>query len=259
MHRIVLIEPHRERAALLELGFFLHLFQMLLVRHPWWHRLVLDEGGKDEGKQCFHGVTPLPAIVNLGVAPRSSMIGSMLETFSIGEAAARSGVRADTIRFYERVGVLPKPPRTDGGSGGTRRPASRGLCSSATRRGSGFRLKELAAFLGAREKGQPPCRTVRTAGDQLLADIDRQIADLQQARAEMVATLADWDRRLAEPGPAPRPGCWSRLARYPRRMPSVITRSARLMLILVDGACRRRAGPETPSKRRPQATPPTRS
>jgi MerR family mercuric resistance operon transcriptional regulator len=112
-------------------------------------------------------------------------------TFGIGEAAARSGVSVDTIRFYERVGVLPKPPRTDGGY---RR------YTDAAR--FGFPLKDLASFLRARERGQPPCRSVRAAGDRLLAEMDRRIAELAQARGDLARTLADWDRRLAaaEPG-----------------------------------------------------------
>ena len=125
----------------------------------------------------------------------------MPETFTIGEAATRSGVSADTIRFYERVGVLPKPPRSDAGY---RRYSAATVARIVFVRNAarfGFPLKELAAFLRAREKGQPPCRTVRTAGDRLLAEMDRQIAGLQQARAEMVATLADWDRRLARTAP----------------------------------------------------------
>jgi hypothetical protein len=61
----------------------------------------------------------------------------------------------------------------------------------------GFPLKELAGFLKSREKGQLPCRSVRAAGDRLLADMDRQIAELTAARGEMVRTLAEWDRMLA--------------------------------------------------------------
>jgi len=118
-------------------------------------------------------------------------------TFTIGEAAARAGISADTIRYYERVGVLPKPPRSAAGY----------RCYSDAHVGRmvfvrnaarfGFPLKELAGFLRSRDKGQSPCRSVRAAGDRLLADLDRQIAELTAARTEMDRTLADWDRRLA--------------------------------------------------------------
>lgn len=119
------------------------------------------------------------------------------ETFTIGEAAARSGVRADTIRYYERIGVLPKPPRTDAGY---RRYTDAHLVRLAFVRNAarfGFPLKELAGFLKAREKGQPPCRNVRAAGERLLTDMDRQIDEMVRARDEMRRTLAAWDERLA--------------------------------------------------------------
>jgi DNA-binding transcriptional MerR regulator len=118
-------------------------------------------------------------------------------TFKIGEAAARAGVSADTIRYYERVGVLPKPPRSDAGY---RRYSDASVARITFVRNAarfGFPLKELAGFLRAREKGQPPCRSVKAAGERLLLDMDRQIAELVKARAEMARTLADWEQRLA--------------------------------------------------------------
>jgi MerR family mercuric resistance operon transcriptional regulator len=118
-------------------------------------------------------------------------------TFNIGEAAARAGVSADTIRYYERVGVLPRPPRSDAGY---RRYTDASVARIAFVRNAarfGFPLKELAGFLRAREKGHAPCRSVKAAGERLLLDMDRQIAELAAARAEMARTLADWDRRLA--------------------------------------------------------------
>jgi len=118
-------------------------------------------------------------------------------TFTIGEAAARAGVSADTIRYYERIGVLPKPLRSDAGY---RRYSDASVARMAFVRNAarfGFPLKELAGFLRAREKGQPPCRSVKAAAERLLADMDRQIAELASARAEMARTLADWSRRLA--------------------------------------------------------------
>jgi len=119
------------------------------------------------------------------------------ETFTIGEAAARSGVSADTIRYYERIGVLPKPPRTDAGY---RRYTDAHLARLAFVRNAarfGFPLKELAGFLKAREKGQPPCRSVRAAGERLLTDMDRQIEEMLRAREDMRRTLEAWDVRLA--------------------------------------------------------------
>ena len=118
-------------------------------------------------------------------------------TFTIGEAAARAGISADTIRYYERIGVLPKPPRS---AAGYRRYSDAHVGRMVFVRNAarfGFPLKELAGFLKSREKGQLPCRSVRAAGDRLLAELDRQIAELSTARADMVRTLAEWDRMLA--------------------------------------------------------------
>ena len=118
-------------------------------------------------------------------------------TFTIAEASARSGIPADTIRYYERIGVLPKPPRS---TAGYRRYSDAHVGRMVFVRNAarfGFPLKELAGFLRSRDRGQSPCRSVRAAGDRLLADLDRQIAELTAARSEMVLTLARWDRMLA--------------------------------------------------------------
>jgi len=128
-----------------------------------------------------------------GAAPRSS---------TIGEAAARTGVSADTIRYYERIGLLPAPPRSDGGY---RRYSDQAVARIIFVRSAarfGFSLKELAGFLRAKSEGRPPCRTVRAAGERLLTEMDRQLAQLTAARASMAATLADWDARLAQGEPA---------------------------------------------------------
>src|SRR5215216_2779233 len=118
-------------------------------------------------------------------------------TFTIKEAAARAGVSADTIRHYERVGVLPRAPRTDGGY---RRYSEASLAHVTVVRNAlrfGFRLKELAIFFEARSKGKAPCRSVRASAERLLHEMDRQLAEIAAARATMAALLAEWDARLA--------------------------------------------------------------
>jgi DNA-binding transcriptional MerR regulator len=119
-------------------------------------------------------------------------------SFNISEAAARAGVSADTIRYYERVGVLPRAPRT---AAGYRRYTEEAVARIAFVRNAaafGFPLKELAGFLRARDAGQPPCRSVKAAAERLLADMDRQLAALLDARRAMAATLQEWESRLAQ-------------------------------------------------------------
>lgn len=116
--------------------------------------------------------------------------------FGIGEAARRAGVSPDLIRYYERVGVLPRAPRT---AGGFRYYSGESVARLLFVRNAirfGFSSKELASFLRARDSGRPPCHSVRGAGQRLLKDMDEQLARLQQTRAAMSETLAAWDAQL---------------------------------------------------------------
>jgi DNA-binding transcriptional MerR regulator len=120
---------------------------------------------------------------------------------TIKDAAARVGVSPDTIRHYERIGLLPPAPRTTGGYRYYTEAsvAQVVLVRSAVR--FGFSLKELAGFFKARAAGQAPCRSVRAAGGRLLDHMDQQLAELATLRSSMAAVLADWDARLAEAAP----------------------------------------------------------
>jgi len=118
-------------------------------------------------------------------------------TFNIGEAARRANVSPDLIRYYERVGVLPRAPRTAGGFRyySDETVARLLLVRNAIR--FGFPSKELAGFLKARDSGRPPCRSVRAAGQRLLQEMDAQLERLHAARAAMAETMIAWDARLA--------------------------------------------------------------
>lgn len=71
----------------------------------------------------------------------------------------------------------------------------------------GFSLKDLSAFLRARDTSQPLCQQVRASAQQLLEDVDRQIEDLLTTRTNMRRTRKEWDARLK----AIRPGAPARL------------------------------------------------
>ena len=121
----------------------------------------------------------------------------MSAILTIGAVARLAGVTPDTIRYYERLGLLPRPSRTPAGY----RQYGGGIVDRLTvirnAQRFGFSLKELAAFMHIRESGGTPCRQVRAAAQRILEAANQQIAALVRARREMRRTLQAWDRRLA--------------------------------------------------------------
>ena len=117
-------------------------------------------------------------------------------TFGIGEAARRAGVSPDLVRYYERVGVLPRAPRTAGGFRYYSDDTVARLLFVRNAIRFGFTSKELAGFLKARDSGRPPCHSVRAAGQRLLKEMDDHLVRLHEAREAMVETLKAWDTRL---------------------------------------------------------------
>jgi DNA-binding transcriptional MerR regulator len=120
-----------------------------------------------------------------------------MKGLNIGEVARRSGATPDTIRYYERIGVVPRPPRTPAGYRSYPDGVVNRLIVVRNAQRFGFSLKEIAAFLRTRDAGGKPCQHVRAAAGAMLEAVDRQIAQLTSARNEMERTLKDWDRRLA--------------------------------------------------------------
>jgi DNA-binding transcriptional MerR regulator len=121
----------------------------------------------------------------------------MRANLTIGAVARLAGVTPDTIRYYERLGLIPRPLRTPAGY----RQYGNGIVDRLTvirnAQRFGFSLKELAAFLHIRESGGTPCHQVRAAAQRILEAADLQITALVRARREMRRTLQAWDQRLA--------------------------------------------------------------
>jgi MerR family transcriptional regulator, copper efflux regulator len=114
----------------------------------------------------------------------------------IGEIAAACGVSVDTIRHYERKGVIGGVARD--GSGYRRYPTETIDRVRVVRRALaiGFTLDELARIYRQRAAGQPPCRGVRALAARKLAELDQRIEELLKLRAAMSGTLESWDRQL---------------------------------------------------------------
>lgn len=138
-------------------------------------------------------------IVNLGVDSRvkACLQSGMAAMLTIGKVARLAGVTPDTIRYYERIGVVPRPSRTAAGYRQYRDGVVNRLALIRNAQRFGFSLKELAEFLRVREAGGKPCYHVRDVGQRILDAADQQITTLLRARREMRRTLKAWDRKLA--------------------------------------------------------------
>jgi len=104
---------------------------------------------------------------------------------TIGEAARASGVRVTTIRFYEERGLLPAPPRTDGGRRLYDRAAVDRLAFIHHARALGFPLDAVADLLALQDQPGQPCDAADSIARRQLAEVDRRIARLQSLRTEL--------------------------------------------------------------------------
>src|SRR3954453_3172861 len=105
----------------------------------------------------------------------------------IGEVAADSGVSVDTVRFYERIGVLPAPARRE--SGYRDYPAGTIDRIKLTRalQAIGFTLAEVVDALVAHDAGGATCESERWRLDVTLERVDAKLAELTALRGRIVA------------------------------------------------------------------------
>lgn len=116
----------------------------------------------------------------------------------IGLAARQIGCSIDTIRFYEKIGVLSRPRRTESG----RRIYGLAEISRLTficrARELGFSLDEVRDLLGLTEGKERPCEDVKQAAMRHRQDVRRKIADLRAVEVTLGALI----RQCEAGGPA---------------------------------------------------------
>jgi MerR family mercuric resistance operon transcriptional regulator len=111
----------------------------------------------------------------------------------IGDVASRVGVSAPTIRYYEEIGLLPKPLRS---SAGYRRYSDATVDELRFIRRAqalGFSLDEIGEILRLSRSGKIPCSRVLTLAHRHLAAVEERIHQLQKFRERLAAELAKWD------------------------------------------------------------------
>jgi DNA-binding transcriptional MerR regulator len=115
-----------------------------------------------------------------------------------GQLARLTGVSTDTLRVYERRGLLPKARRSPNGYREYPPEAAHRVRLVRRALAIGFTLEELRQILNVRDRGGAPCREVRAIAGRKLELLEARIEELAGARDRLSDIVARWDRVLAE-------------------------------------------------------------
>src|SRR5438093_5071896 len=112
----------------------------------------------------------------------------------IGQLAKLSGVKPDTIRFYERSGLLPKPSRSASGYRVYNDAALNQVRFIRKAQSLGFSLDEIKRIMSLRGQGKETCRCVIAMAEATLAETEMKLKEMQRFREALARHLGRWKR-----------------------------------------------------------------
>jgi DNA-binding transcriptional MerR regulator len=137
------------------------------------------------------------------------------ERLTIGDLAKATATKVETVRYYERIGLLPAPARTSGNYRAYG-PDHLGRLSFVRRaRDLGFSIEQVRELLGLADDLERPYEAVDAIAREHLREVERKIADLMALRSELDGLVGRCRRgtspsaassRRSPPRRPPRPG-----------------------------------------------------
>lgn len=118
------------------------------------------------------------------------------EELSRGALASRSGVNSETVRYYEKIGLMPDPPRSSGGHRVYEQEHVKRLSFIRRTRELGFSLMEIRGLLALVDGGDYTCAEVRDRTLAHLDDVATKIRDLQKMQRTLKSISAKCDGGL---------------------------------------------------------------
>ena len=115
----------------------------------------------------------------------------------MGSIARKAGVGVQTLHYYERIGLLPKPTRSEANYRLYSPDALRRVRFIKKAQALGFRLEEVKQILDLKSHGRAPCRKVTELGEHHLREIDARIAQLRTYRRAVSESLSSWREKTA--------------------------------------------------------------
>ncbi len=112
---------------------------------------------------------------------------------TIGDLSKATNTKVETVRYYERIGLLPKPPRTAGDYRDYGQAELGRLSFIRRARDLGFSLDQVRALLGLSDDRNCDCAGIDRIANEHLREVDRKLADLGALRRELKAVIDSCD------------------------------------------------------------------
>lgn len=109
----------------------------------------------------------------------------------IGDLARAAGVNIETIRYYERIGVLPRPDRSENGRRAYVESDAQRLAFVRHARDLGFDLKDVRVLLALQERPEASCEDASRIAAAQLEAVENRIALLLNLRAELTRMVSE--------------------------------------------------------------------
>lgn len=122
-----------------------------------------------------------------------------MQFLTIGRLAAATGVNLETVRYYERIGLMPRPARTASGHRAYEQAHVRRLAFIRRARELGFSIEQIRALLALAEPSRASCAEVKEIAQMHLGEVRAKLADLAKLESILSATIAQC---LGDPAPS---------------------------------------------------------
>lgn len=120
------------------------------------------------------------------------------ERLLIGQLAKSAGVKTDTVRFYERSGLLPKPARRESGYRVYDEAALAQLRFIKKAQSLGFSLDEIKRIMSLRGQGRTTCRCVVSMAEATLEESERKLEETRRFTELLRKHLQDWRKQTGQ-------------------------------------------------------------
>ncbi len=127
-----------------------------------------------------------------------SYLRSETDFLLIGELAEAAGVSRDTLRHYERKGVLERPVRSQKGYRLYSVDSVERVKTIRRALAVGFTLDEIARVFAERSRGNAPCREVYALAATKLDNVRERISEMEKLRDELENLIFEWDKKLGQ-------------------------------------------------------------